>query len=580
MSIEPLSPAGRSSALVKLAGEELDVLVIGGGVVGAGCALDAVTRGLKVGLVEARDYAAGTSSRSSKLFHGGLRYLEQFNFALVFEALKERTLVLNTLCPHLARPVPFIYPLGKVIDRGYVGLGIGVYDVMGAGRGVPAHLKHLSRRKTLESFPSGKRSAIRGAIRFYEGQVDDARHTMMIARTAANYGALCVNSTRVIGFLRDGGQVVGVEVKDLETGQLLKLRARQVINAAGVWTDEVQKMVGGRGQFQVRASKGVHVVVPANRINSATGIITRTEKSLLFIIPWGSHWIIGTTDTDWHLDLAHPAASQTDIDYLLTQANTLLADPLTREDVVGVYAGLRPLLSGESDSTSKLSREHAVSSPVRGLTVIAGGKYTTYRVMAKDAVDAAVHNLERAVPKSCTERVPLAGADGYYGAHNSRQLIADRNGLHVSVIAHLLGRYGSLYTELLEMITERPELGEPLTGAPEYLKAEVCYAASHEGALHLEDILTRRTRISIEVPDRGDAAAREIADLVAPILGWESGDIEREVEHYRLRVKAERESQEEPDDDTADAARLGAPDVRLGADTTWEEGSPPGSRLD
>ena len=575
MSIEPLSPAGRSSALVKLADEELDVLVIGGGVVGAGCALDAVTRGLKVGLVEARDYAAGTSSRSSKLFHGGLRYLEQFNFALVFEALKERTLVLNTLCPHLARPVPFIYPLEKAIDRGYVGLGIGVYDVMGAGRGVPAHLKHLSRRKTMESFPSGKRSAIRGAIRFYEGQVDDARHTMMIARTAANYGALCVNSTRVIGFLRNGGQVVGVEVKDLETGKLLKLRARQVINAAGVWTDEVQKMVGGRGQFQVRASKGVHLVVPRNRINSATGIITRTEKSLLFIIPWGSHWIIGTTDTDWHLDLAHPAASQTDIDYLLTHANTLLADPLTREDVVGVYAGLRPLLSGESDSTSKLSREHAVSSPVRGLTVIAGGKYTTYRVMAKDAVDAAVHNLERTIPKSCTERIPLAGADGYYGAHNSRQLIADRSGLHVSVIEHLLGRYGTLYTELLELIAERPELGEPLTSAPEYLKAEACYAASHEGALHLEDILTRRTRISIEVPDRGEAGAREIADLVAPILGWESEDIEREVEHYRLRVKAERESQEQPDDDTADAARLGAPDVRLGADTTWEEGSPP-----
>jgi glycerol-3-phosphate dehydrogenase len=395
---QPLSPAGRSKALARLADEELDVLVIGGGVVGAGCALDAVTRGLKVGLVEARDYAAGTSSRSSKLFHGGLRYLEQFNFALVFEALKERSLVLNTLCPHLARPVPFIYPLQKVIDRGYVGLGIGVYDVMGAGRGVPAHLKHLGRKKTMESFPSGKRSVIRGAIRFYEGQVDDARHTMMISRTAANYGALCVNSTRVTGFVREEDRVVGVTVKDLEAGQELTIRARQVINAAGVWTDEIQQMVGGLGQFQVRASKGVHIVVPRNRINSATGIITQTEKSLLFIIPWGSHWIIGTTDTDWALDLAHPAASQSDIDYLLGQANTLLQDPLTPKDVVGVYAGLRPLLFGESDSTSTLSREHAVSSPVRGLTVIAGGKYTTYRVMAKDAVGSAVHGLERAVP--------------------------------------------------------------------------------------------------------------------------------------------------------------------------------------
>jgi len=562
---QPLSPAGRSKALARLADEELDVLVIGGGVVGAGCALDAITRGLKVGLVEARDYAAGTSSRSSKLFHGGLRYLEQFNFALVFEALKERSLVLNTLCPHLARPVPFIYPLQKVIDRGYVGLGIGVYDVMGAGRGVPSHLRHLGRKKTMESFPSGKRSVIRGAIRFYEGQVDDARHTMMISRTAASYGAFCVNSTRVTGFVREEDRVVGVTVKDLEAGQEFTIRARQVINAAGVWTDEIQQMVGGLGQFQVRASKGVHIVVPRNRINSATGIITQTEKSLLFIIPWGSHWIIGTTDTDWNLDLAHPAASQSDIDYLLGQANTLLQDPLTPKDVVGVYAGLRPLLFGESDSTSKLSREHAVSSPVRGLTVIAGGKYTTYRVMAKDAVDSAVHGLERTVPKSCTERVPLAGADGYFGAFNSRQLTADRTGLHVSKIEHLLGRYGSLSSELLDLIAERPELGEPLASAPEYLKAEAYYAASHEGALHLEDVLTRRTRISIEVADRGDAAAAEVAEIIAPLLGWTPEQAGQEVEHYRLRVKAERESQEQPDDQTADAARLGAPDVRLGA---------------
>lgn len=558
----PLSPAWRAHALERLATEELDVLVIGGGVVGAGSALDAVTRGLKVGLVEARDYAAGTSSRSSKLFHGGLRYLEQFNFALVFEALRERSLILNRLCPHLARPVPFIYPLEKPIDRAYVGLGVGVYDVMGAGRGVPSHMRHLSRKKTLESFPSGKKSAIRGAVRFYEGQVDDARHTMMIARTAAEYGALCVTSTRVTGFLRDRDRIVGVVADDLETGQRIEIRAREVINAAGVWTDEVQRMVGGRGQFQVRASKGIHIVVPRNRINSRTGVITRTEKSLLFIIPWGSHWIIGTTDTDWRLDLAHPAASRSDIDYVLGEANRLLADPLSRDDVVGVYAGLRPLLFGEDDSTSTLSREHAVSSPVRGLTVIAGGKYTTYRVMAKDAVDSAVHGLEQVVPPSCTDRVPITGADGYVAAWNSRHLAAERTGLRVSVIEHLLGRYGTLMDQLLELVEERPELGEPLESAPEYLKVEAYYAAAREGALHLDDVLTRRTRISIEVPDRGVAAAGEIAPIVAPVLGWSAEQAELEVDRYRLRVAAERESQEQDDDLTADAARLGAPDVR------------------
>jgi glycerol-3-phosphate dehydrogenase len=570
VSTAALSPVGRQRALAELASTELDVLVIGGGVVGSGAALDAVTRGLRVGLVEARDYASGTSSRSSKLFHGGLRYLEQFNFHLVFEALKERDLVLNRLCPHLARPVPFIYPLMKRgFDRAYAGLGIGVYDVMGAGRGVPHHLRHLSRSKTMQSFPSGRREAIFGAIRFYEGQVDDARHTMMLARTAAAYGALCASSTRVLGFLREGDgnnyRVAGVHVRDLESGAEFDIRAQQVINAAGVWTDEIQRMLGGRGQFRVRASKGIHVVVPRNRINSATGVITRTEKSLLFVVPWGSHWIIGTTDTDWNLDLAHPAASRTDIDYVLEHANRLLADPLTPDDVVGVYAGLRPLLSGESDSTSKLSREHAVASPVRGLTVIAGGKYTTYRVMAEDAVNAAVHGLERSVPASVTEETPLLGADGYFAAHNNRARIVEQTGLRMAQVEHLLGRYGTLYPEVVALTDADPTLREPLASAPEYLRAEAHYAASQEGALHLDDILTRRTRISIEVPDRGVAAAEEVAAIVAPILGWSAADVATEVDHYRRRVQAERDSQEQADDRTADAARMGAPDVRTGA---------------
>lgn len=560
-----LNPGQRAAALRALQSEELDILVIGAGVTGAGCALDAVTRGLRVGLVEARDFAAGTSSRSTKLFHGGLRYLEQLDFALVFEALKERRLALERLCPHLAKPVPFIYPLRRRgIDRAYAGLGIGVYDVMGAGRGVPHHLRHLSRRKTLELFPSADRSALTGAISFYEGQVDDARHTMMIARTAARYGALVASSTRVVGFLREQDRVAGVTARDLESGDELAIRAKQVINATGVWIDELQEMVGGRGQFRVRASKGVHLVVPRNRINAATGVITRTEKSLLFIIPWGSHWLIGTTDTDWNLDLAHPAASQADIDYLLDHANTLLADKLTRDDVVGVYAGLRPLLSGESDSTSKLSREHAVASPVRGLIAIAGGKYTTYRVMAKDAVDAAAHDLDRVVPPSCTENVLLAGADGYRGLWNARAALAARTGLSVGMVEHLLNRYGSLVEEVFDLIAASPELAEPLDSAPEYLKAEAVYAASHEGALHLDDILARRTRISIEVWDRGDAAAAEVAALVAPVLDWDAATVDREIEHYRKRVQAERESQRQPDDLSADAARLGAPDVRLG----------------
>src|SRR3954452_848122 len=421
----------RTAALERMANEVFDVVVIGAGATGAGAALDAATRGLSTALVEARDFAAGTSSRSSKLIHGGLRYLEQGDVGLVREALRERSLLLNTLCPHLTRPVPFLYPIRhRFWERFYVGSGVLLYDTMGGRHGVTSH-RHLTRRKALQLFPSLKKDAMVGAIQYYDSQVDDARHTMMVARTAAHYGALVATSARVIGFLREGDRVVGARVRDLESGTEIAVRARQVINAAGVWTDEIQEMVGGRGQFKVRASKGAHLVVPRNRIHSSTGIISRTEKSVLLIIPWGSHWIIGTTAPDWALDLAPPAASQSDIDYLLEHANRLLANPLTREDVVGVYAGLRPLLAGESEFTSKLSREHAVVSPMPGLVIVAGGKYTTYRVMAKDAVDAAVHGLNRSVPRSCTDRVPLLGAEGFTAAWNSREILAAEAGLHV-----------------------------------------------------------------------------------------------------------------------------------------------------
>ena len=564
-----LSPQQRESALDAMATTELDVLVVGGGVVGAGCALDAVTRGLDAGLVEARDFASGTSSRSSKLIHGGLRYLEMLDFALVAEALQERGLLIQRLAPHLVRPVPFLYPLrGRVWERVYAGTGVALYDTLavlsGRSRGLPRH-RHLSRRQALRVAPSLRKDSLIGALQYYDAQVDDARHTMFLARTAAAYGAHVASRTRVVDFLREGERVCGAVVQDLEAGRRFEVRARQVVNSTGVWTDDTQSLVDERGQFKVRASKGIHLVVPKDRIRSESGMILRTEKSVLFVIPWGRHWIIGTTDTDWELDKAHPAASSSDIDYLLEHVNEVLATPLTRADVEGVYAGLRPLLHGESAATSKLSREHAVAHAVPGLVVVAGGKYTTYRVMAKDAVDEAVHGLEasqaRRVPASCTEDVPLLGAEGYDALWNSRHRLAERSGLHLVRVEHLLHRYGTLAREVLALVESEPSLGEPLEGTDDYLRAEVVYAVTHEGARHLDDVLTRRTRISIETFHRGTRSAEETAELMAEPLGWSPDQVKLEVEHYLQRVAAERESQQMPDDQTADAARLGAPDV-------------------
>lgn len=559
-----LGPVEREAAIAALGTKELDILVIGGGIVGTGSALDAVTRGLSVGMVEARDWASGTSSRSSKLVHGGIRYLEQLDFRLVREALIERGLLLQRIAPHLVKPVRFLYPLTKpVIERIYVGAGMLLYDLFsytgGRSPGVPHH-RHLTKRQMLRAAPSLAPDAFVGGLAYYDAQVDDARYVANLARTASFYGAHVASRVRVEGFIKVGQRVVGVTARDVESGTTFEIRARQVVNATGVWTDETQAMVGERGQFKVRASKGVHLVVPRDRFQSKLGLLLRTEKSVLFVIPWGRHWLIGTTDTDWNLDKAHPAATAADIDYILTQVNKVLAVPLTRDDVEGVYAGLRPLLAGESDQTSKLSREHIVAHSVPGLVVVAGGKWTTYRVMAKDAIDEAVAALDGKIAASTTEDIALLGAEGYQAAWNKRSKIARAFGVHKVRIEHLLNRYGVLTDELLDLIVARPELQEPLPGADDYIGAEVVYAATHEGAMHLEDVLARRTRISIEAWDRGVSAAPVVAALMAGELGWDAARTAREVSTYLKRVEAERESQEQPDDASADRVRLVAPE--------------------
>ena len=546
----------RGAMLSRLAGERFDVLVIGGGITGAGAALDAASRGLRVALVEARDLASGTSSRSSKLVHGGLRYLEQRDFKLVYEALRERDLLVSKLAPHLVRPISFLYPLyKKVVERPYVGAGLALYDAReGTRRPVPHH-RHLTVRGALKLAPALSPARLAGAMLYYDAQVDDARHTLTVARTAAAHSAVVATRVSAVELLRgpDGIRVTGARVRDEETGRLLDVSAEAVVVCAGVWTDLVYELAGVRAGYRVRMSKGVHIVVPREAVRADTGMIVRTEKSVLFFIPWGERWIVGTTDTDFSGDRAEPAATEEDVEYILAAANRVLAQPLRRSDVIAVYAGLRPLVTAEQSNgskgskgskgsrpTTKLSREHVVDVPVPGLASIAGGKLTTYRLMARDVVDAAVADFGREIPASVTDQVPLLGADGLAAVRAGAGRLAEDYQVPRAAVEHLLDRYGTLAGEVLDLIRADPGLAQPLAEGHPYLRAEVAYAVTHEDALHVEDVLVRRMRLFIESADSGTGMAAEVSTIMGRLLGWNRRKRAAEARRYLELVAAEQ----------------------------------------
>ncbi len=539
--LSALSPARRKSNLARVQREVFDVVVVGGGVVGAGVALDASSRGLSTVLFEARDFGSGTSSRSSKLIHGGLRYLEMLDFRLVREALRERTLLTKKIAPHLVRPVEFLFPLRSRYERAYVGAGVALYDILATIGGRRTHIprhRHLNRAAALRKFPALKADRLSGAVTYYDAQVDDARFVVALIRTAATFGAVPVSRCEVSGLRRNDG-VSEVDVHDRESGNTFTVRARNVVNAAGVWSNDIPGV--GASNHNIRASKGVHIVVPRDRIEGDSAVITRAGKSIMLILPWGESedWIIGTTDTDWKYDKAHPSATRSDIEYLLHEANEWLRKPLAREDVMGVYVGLRPLLAGQASSTTKLSREHVVEQNTDGVISIRGGKYTTYRIMAEDAVNMLTD------VKSKTRTIPLVGATNEPG----------------DIPQRLWLRYGSSAKIVLNLAKQRPNLAGAVDSANGHIGAEFVYAASHEGALHLEDLLTRRTHVSVTTKDRGVVAARPVAEVVAGVLGWDQSRIDHEVDTYCERVAAEIRSQEKDDDSSADAMRTAAPEV-------------------
>jgi glycerol-3-phosphate dehydrogenase len=546
-----LNPEQRAQALAALRGttpeHPLDVLVVGGGVVGTGCTLDAAARGLRTGLIEQRDLAAGTSSRSSRLAHGGLRYLEQLEFSLVHEALTERGLLLDRLAPHLVNPVPMIFPvIGKAWEKPYAGMGVTLYDMLsrvGAYGGSMPRPRLLSHAQIRGLAPSLACDDWQGAVQFYDAQIDDARHTVCVARTAVAHGAHVATGVRLESLLRDGDRVVGAcAVPD--DGEPFDIHARVVVAATGVWTDGFLGMCGQDTGPRVRQSKGVHLVVRRQAIRSTSAVIARTPNSVLFILPWGGRWLVGTTDTPYDGDLADPAVQAQDVDYLLEQANRWLVDPITREDIITTYCGLRPLVAADvaasqADGTTRLSREHVVFQPVPGAVVVTGGKYTTYRVMAEDAIDAAATDLALQaldgveIPRSTTESIPLVGADGYEAAWGGRRRTARDAGLPDPVVVGLLRRHGDRIVDVLDLIAADPSLAEPLHPSARQLRAEAVIAVTHEGARDLDDILVRRLRIALDLPERGLEVLQDVVPLVAPHLGWHDDATPAHVQRYR-----------------------------------------------
>ena len=539
-----LNPKQRANDLTRLAKEDFDVLVIGGGINGVGVALDAVSRGLKVALVESSDFAAGTSSRSSKLIHGGLRYLEQYDFKLVREALHEREMMVATTAPHLVKPVSFLYPLQeKVKERTYVGAGLALYDALrGFKRTLPGH-KHLSQKTVAEIAPSLRNDLITGAVRYFDAQVDDARHTMMIARTAKRHGAVIVTRAKVESLIKKGKRVTGAVVRDLNSKKKFNVSTSTVIMCAGVWSDHLHKEFGITPGYEVKMSKGVHITLPGEAIRASEGIIIKTAVSVLFIIPWKGQWMIGTTDTEYLGDESEPLADRSDVQYIIDQANRVLQPRINIDQVIGVFAGLRPLVANKKESdTTKLSREHTVDRPVPGFVSLAGGKYTTYRVMAEDAVDMATNDITKLVGESTTEKLPIIGADGFWALEQQVDVIAAEYGLKSETVTHLLDRYGSEISEIMKLIQTDRKLAAPVIRELPYLKAELVYAVTHEGALSVADVMERRTRIWFEASDYGLASVNSVADVIAPHLGWKAAQKRASIAEYKELVKRAKTS--------------------------------------
>jgi glycerol-3-phosphate dehydrogenase len=562
-SVNPMSGAfDRPSALRRLADEQFDLLVVGGGITGAGVALDASARGLRTALVERDDFASGTSSKSSKMVHGGLRYLQNGDVRLVYEALAERQR-LRRNAPHLVKILPFLIPIfskdgliNPKVARAF-GSAMWMYDITGGARIGKLH-KRLKPAEALEYMPTLPADRLAGAYLYFDARADDARLTLTIARTAAlDFGAAVANGCHVIELLKEGsdGRVAGATIR--ADGNTFDVRAKSVVNATGVWADEVRALDEGSDPNSLRPAKGIHITVPWSKVRNTIAVVAPVpkDKRSVFVVPWADHagepqfTYIGTTDTDYEGSLDDPQCDRGDVEYLLHAINGSVTSKLTDEDVLGTWAGLRPLVkSASSGRTADLSRRHAVARSASGLVTITGGKLTTYREMAADTVDE-IQRVLGSKRRSRTRHLQLRGAAGYDTLRSSAARAGD------DTLTHLLDRYGDEAPAVLALAERQPDLAEPLVPGLPYLRAEAVYAARHEMARSIDDVLSRRTRARLLARDATAALADEVAALIAPELGWDDAERASQAATYRAYVNHERDVPHLPE--TALEAALG-----------------------
>jgi glycerol-3-phosphate dehydrogenase len=535
----PVVPFQRAAMIEQLRDREFDVLVVGGGITGCGIALDAVTRGLRTALVERDDFASGTSSKSSKLVHGGLRYLQQGDVRLVYQALHERQRLLRN-APHLVAVLPFLVPIltkdGPVSKKIAKAMrsALWMYDLTGGARIGKVH-RRLDAEQSLAHCPTLPADRLSSAFVYYDAATDDARLTLTIARTAAQHGAVVANRCAVRELTRGPDRRVDGAVVDTGDGDI-HVRARVVVSATGVWADELRRLDEGAQPDSIRPAKGVHVTIPWRLVRNDIAVIISVpgDKRSLFIVPWGElpdgtfeHCYVGTTDTDFAGALDDPQTDDTDLEYVLRALNHALTSTITRDDVTGVWAGLRPLVKGaDSVRTADLSRRHSIRTSDAGLVTVTGGKLTTYREMARDTVDVVARSL--GVRARCrTKRMALLGAEGFHS------LPAEHPD------AHLARRYGSEAADVKALIALDPSLAEPLVPGLRYLRAEAVHAARREMATTLVDVLARRTRAHLHDRAACLAAAPDVAELLGRELGWSAAEVVRQVDDYRAMCAAE-----------------------------------------